>query len=204
MDMCRAVQNSVRAHCRKDLQIIVDTVHVVRHLNDALNTVRKADLGRALGRFKKTLSGKQFVLMACRARVGGRARDALDAVLAASPRRATAHVLKESFVPLWDDTSTGCALRFWGEGTAQLQWSRLTSSRRVVKGVERQGDGILAFCDKTVSLGSIESSTLKARNVIRRAYGYRDKDSMTLKVIHACTPWMAQFRPWTVAHSSVP
>ena len=204
MDMCRAFQNSFRANCRKDLQIIFDKFHVVRHLNDALNTVRKAELGRALGRFKQTLSGKKFVLMARRARVRGRAREALDAVLAASPRLAKAHVLKESFVHLWDYTYKGCAMRFWQEWKAQLKWSRLTSYRRFVQLVERHWDGILAFCDKKVSLGYIESSNLKARNVIRRAYGYRDKDYMKLKVIQACTPWMAQFRPWTVTHSSVP
>ena len=68
----------------------------------------------------------------------------------------------------------------------------------------RHLEGILAFCDKKVSLGYIESANLKARNVIRRAYGYRDKDYMKLKIIQACTPWMAQFQPWTVAHSSVP
>jgi transposase len=204
MDMCRAFQNSFRAHCRKDLQIIFDKFHVVRHLNDALNAVRKAELGRALGRFKKTLSGKKFVLMSRRSRVRGRAREALDAVIAASPRLAKAYLLKESFVRLWDFTYKGCALRFWEDWKAQLKWSRLKSYRRFVKMVDRHWDGILAFCDKKVSLGYIESSNLKARNVIRRAYGYRDKDYMKLKVIQACTPWMAQFHPWTVAHSSVP
>ena len=80
----------------------------------------------------------------------------------------------------------------------------MKSYRNFVKMVERHWDGILAFCDKKVSLGYIESSNLNTRNVIRRAYGYRDKDYMKLKVIQACTPWMAQFQPWTVAHSSVP
>jgi transposase len=204
MDMCRAFQNSFRAHCREDLQIIFDKFHVVRHLNDALNTVRKAELGRALGRFKKTLSGKKFVLMARRSRVRGRAREALDAIIAASPRLAKAYVLKESFVRLWDFTYKGCARKFWEEWKAQLKWSRLKSYRRFVQLVERHWDGILAFCDKKVSLGYIESANLKARNVIRRAYGYRDKDYMKLKIIQACTPRMVQFCPWTVAHSSVP
>ncbi len=204
MDMCRAFQNSFRAHCREDLQIIFDKFHVVRHLNDALNTVRKAELGRALGRFKQTLSGKKFILMARRSRVRGKAREALDAIIAASPRLAKAYLLKESFVRLWDFTYKGCARRFWEEWKAQLKWSRLKAYRRFVNLVERHWDGILAFCDKKVSLGYIESSNLKARNAIRRAYGYRDKDYMKLKVIQACTPWMAQFRPWTVAHSSVP
>lgn len=204
MDMCRAFRNSFRAHCRKDLQIIFDKFHVIRHLNDALNTVRKAELGRALGRFKKTLSGKKFVLMARRSRVRGKAREALDAVIAASPRLAKAYLLKESFVHLWDYTYRGSALKFWEGWKAQLKWSRLKSYRRFVKMVDSHLDGIMAFCDKKVSLGYIESSNLKARNVIRRAYGYRDKDYMKLKVIQACSPWMAQFQPWSVAHSSVP
>jgi transposase len=201
MDMCRAFQNSFRTHCRKDLRIIFDKFHVVRHLNDALNTVRKAELGRALGRFKKTLSGKKFVLMARRSRVRGRAREALDAIIAASPKLANAYLLKEWFVRLWDFTYKGCALRFWDEWKAHLKWQRMPAYRRFVKLVERHWDGILAFCDKKVSLGYIESSNLKARNVIRRAYGYRDKEYMKLKVIQACTPWMAQFHPWTAAHT---
>jgi transposase len=219
VDMCRAFANSIRAHCRKEIrlpmgdtiavgtqvaEIIFDKFHVIRHLNEALNTVRKAELGKALGRFKKTLSGKKFVLLKRQARVRGRAREALDAILAASPKLLKAHLLKESFGRLWDFTYAGCARRFWENWKAQLKWQRMSAYRKFVKLVENHWDGILAYCDKKVSLGYIESANLKARNVIRRAYGYRDKEYMKLKIIQACTPWMAQFHPWTVAHSSVP
>jgi len=217
IDMCRAFEHSIRAHCRKTIrqqtgnrsvevvrvaQIIYDKFHVVRHLNDALNTIRKAELGRALGRFKQTLSGKKFVLLTRRARVRGKAREALDTILAASPRLLKAHLLKESFGHLWSYRYKGCARRFWGEWKAQLKWSRLKPYRRFVKLVERHWDGILAFCDKKVSLGYIESANLKARNVIRRAYGYRDKEYMKLKIIQACTPGMAQFQPWRVSFNN--
>lgn len=211
IDMCRTFEKSIRAHCRKKVgdtiqvaQIIYDKFHVVRQLNDALNTIRKAELGKALGRFKKTLSGKKFVLLKRQARVRGEAREALDAILAASPKLLKAHLLKESFGRLWDFTYKGCARRFWEGWKAQLKWQRMPSYRRFVKLVDRHWDGILAFCDKKVSLGYIESANLKARNVIRRAYGYRDTEYMKLKIIQACTPWMAQFRPWTVAHSMCP
>lgn len=211
IDMCRPFENSIRAHCRKKVgdavrvaQIIYDKFHVMRHLNEALNTVRKAELRKALGCFKKTLSGKKFVLLKRRAQVRGKAREALDAILAASPKLLRAHLLKESFGRLWSYRYKGCVKRFWEDWKAQLKWQRMPSYRRFVKLVERHWDGILAFCDKKVSLGYIESANLKARNVIRRAYGYRDKEYMKLKVIQACTPWMAQFHPWTVTHSSVP
>jgi len=219
IDMCRLFENSIRAHCRKTIyqqvggkvvevvrvaQIIFDKFHVIRHLNEALNTVRKAELGRALGRFKKTLSGKKFVLLKRQARVRGKAREALDAILAASPKLLKAHLLKESFGRLWDFTYKGCARRFWEAWKAQLKWQRMPSYRCFVGLVERHWDGILAFCDKKVPLGFIESANLKARNVIRRAYGYRDMDYMKLKIIQACTPWIAEFHPWTVAHSFPP
>lgn len=211
IDMCRAFEKSIRAHCRKKVgeqvcvaQIIYDKFHVIRHLNEALNTIRKAELNKALGRFKKTLSGKKFVLLKRKARVRGKAREALDAILAASPRLLKAHLLKESFGHLWNYTYKGCALRFWADWKAQLKWSRLKPYRKFVAMVESHLDGVLAYCDKKVSLGYIESANLKARNVIRRAYGYRDKEYMKLKIIQACTPWMAEFHPWTVTHSSVP
>lgn len=203
IDMCRAFENSIRVHCRKKVghvvtvaQIIYDKFHVVRHLNEALNTVRKAELRHALGRFRKTLAGKKFVLLARHARVRGQAREALDTILAASPRLQKAYWLKESFGHLWSYRSRTWALKFWRQWVAQLRWSRLPSYRRFVRLVERHLEGILAFCDKKVSLGYIESANLKARNVIRRAYGYRDQAYMKLKIIQVCTPWMNDFRPW--------
>ena len=127
-----------------------------------------------------------------------------ETLLAANQRLNTAYLLKESFGRLWDFTYAGCARRFWENWKAQLKWQRMPAYRKFIKLVEGHWDGILAFCDKKVSLGYIESANLKARNVIRRAYGYRDKEYMKLKIIQACTPWMAEFHPWAVAHSIPP
>lgn len=85
---------------------------------------------------------------------------------------------------------------------AQLKWSRLTPYQRFAQMLEKHLDGILAYCDKKISLGFIESANLKARNAIRMAYGYRDKEYMKLKIIHACTPWMREFRPWAFIHNN--
>jgi len=48
-----------------------------------------------------------------------------------------------------------------------------------------------------VPLGYVESTNQKAKNVIRRAYGYRNQDFKKLKIIQACTPWMNKFEPWS-------
>jgi transposase len=83
---------------------------------------------------------------------------------------------------------------------SQLKWSRLKPYFRFARMVEEHLDGILAYCDKPISLGYLEATNLKVRNLIRRAYGYRDEEYMKLKIIQTCTPWMGQFQPWAWAH----
>lgn len=109
-------------------------------------------------------------------------------------------LLKESFAHLWSYRSRTWALKFFRGWVAQLKWSKRKLYRRFVRMVELHLDRILAHCDKQVSLGYIEACNLKARNVIRRAYGYGDKEYMKLKIIQTCTPWMSQFTPWKNYH----
>jgi transposase len=200
MDMWKPFKNSFKAHC-PGLQVIYDKFHVIRHLLEALNHVRKSELRKAAGRFRGLLAGKKFVLLSRRTRVRGKAREALTDLLAASPKLLKAHLLKESFGHLWSYKSKTCARRFFRQWVDQLKWSRMKPYRKFAKMVEKHLDGILAFCDKKVSLGYVEATNLKAKNIIRRAYGFRDKPYMKLKIIQGCTPWMNQFRPWTVPHS---
>ena len=56
MDRWKPYRNRFKAHCGPGLAIIDDTFHVIRHLLDALNSVRKAELRKAAGRFKGLLA----------------------------------------------------------------------------------------------------------------------------------------------------
>jgi transposase len=203
IDMWKPFINSFKAHC-PDVEIIYDKFHVIRHLLEALNKVRKAELRKASSRFKGLLAGKKFILLSRQAHVRGKARQALNQLLAANKRLFKAHLLKESFGHLWSYSSRTWALKFFHAWVEQLAWSRLQPYKEFAGMVQKHLDGILAHCDKKVSLGYIEATNLTARNVIRRAYGYRDKQYMKLKIIQAGTPWMNQFQPWRSTHTSVP
>ncbi len=201
IDMWKPFKRSFVAHCPK-VQLLYDKFHVIRHLLEALNHVRKAELHRAAKRFRGLLAGKKFILLSRKAHVRGRAREALHQLLGANRRLLKAHWLKESFNHLWSYRSKTWAKKFFQGWVAQLKWSRLKPYQRFARMVDDHLDGILAYCDKKISLGYVESANLKAHNAIRMAYGYRDKEYMKLKVIQACTPWMRAFRPWAFAHNN--
>ena len=199
MDMWKAFRNSFKSHC-PNVQIIYDKFHVIRHLLEALNKVRITELRRAAKRFRHVLAGKKFILLSRQAHVRGKARQALNQILNANQRLFKAHMLKESFGHLWSYRSKTWARRFFDGWVSQLKWSRLKPYFRFARMVEKHLDGILAYCDKPISLGYLEATNLKVRNLIRRAYGYRDEEYMKLKIIQTCTPWMGRFQPWAWAH----
>lgn len=199
IDMWKPFMRSFKAHC-PGIKIIYDKFHVIRHLLDALNKVRKAELRNAAGKFKGLLAGKKFILLSRQAHIRGKARVALNELLTANRRLFKAHLLKESFGHLWSYSSKTWAKKFFKGWVEQLKWSRLKPYKDFADMIEKHLDGILAYCDKKVSLGYVEGCNLKARNVIRRAYGYRDKEYMKLKIIQANTPWMSCFNPWLSYH----
>lgn len=196
MDMWKAFRRSFAAHC-PGVVILYDKFHVIRHLLEALNTVRKLEFKRASKSMKGLLCGKKFILLSRQAHVRGKARVALTQLLGRNRRLLKAHLLKESFGHLWSYRSRTWARKFFTQWVAQLKWSRLAPYHKFARMVETHLDGILAYCDKPVSLGYIEGTNLKARNIIRRAYGYRDKEYMKLKIIQACSS-LGTFRPYGI------
>ena len=88
-------------------------------------------------------------------------------------------------------------MKFFRKWVGALKWRRRAPLKKFASMVEEHLDGILSYCDRKVPLGYVESTNQKAKNVIRRAYGYRNKDFKKLKIIQACTPWMNEFQPWS-------
>ena len=146
---------------------------------------------------KGLLCGKKFILLSRQAHVRGKARAALRHLLGHNRRLFKGHLLKESFGHLWSYRSRTWARKFFTQWVAQLKWSRLAPYHKFARMVDAHLEGILAYCDKRVPLGYVEGTNLKARNVIRRAYGYRDQEYMKLKIIQACSS-LGAFRPYGI------
>jgi transposase len=63
---------------------------------------------------------------------------------------------------------------------------------------EKHLEGSLAACDRPISLGYVQGTNLKDRDIFRRAYGYRDKEYMNSKILQRRSS-LGAFRPWVHA-----
>ena len=177
MDMWQAFRNSTTTHAPQ-AAILFDKFHVIKHLGDALDKIRKSEYARLEGKPRTFIKGQKYTLLSHPQNLTGNARKNLKLLLAANKRLNTAYLLKESFGQLWDYNSEAWARKFFENWRAQLKWQRLKPYEKFAAMIERHWDGIAAYCkpENKVSLGFVEGLNNKIRVIQRRAYGLRDTD----------------------------
>jgi transposase len=189
MDMWKAFRNSTARHAPQ-ARVVFDKFHIMRHLGDALDTVRKREYARLSGNDRRFIKGQKYTLLSHRENLSLDGRRALKTLLAANKRLNTAYLLKESFGQLWDYQREGWARRFFENWKASLKWQRLEPYQQFARMIERHWDGIAAYCrpENKVSLGFVEGLNNKIRVIQRRAYGLRDEEYLRLKILTCMLP----------------
>ena len=189
MDMWKAFHQSTRKHAPQ-AAILFDKFHVIRHLNEALDKVRKTEYARLSGKDRRFIKGQQYTLLSRRENLDTEGRLALRTLLKANKRLNVAYLLKESFCQLWEYQKEGWARKFFDNWRSSLKWQRLRPYEEFARMIESHWDGIAAFIqsEEKVSLGFVEGLNNKIRVLQRRAYGLRDEEYLRLKVLTCMLP----------------
>lgn len=189
MDMWRPFRNSLQRNAPQ-ARIVYDKFHIIRHLADALDEVRRSEYRRLSGKDRTFIKGQRYTLLSRWENLSRDGRDSLNKLFAANKRLNTAYLLKEQFGQLWDYRREGWARAFFERWCDSLKWQRLKPYEKFAAMIERHWDGIASYCvpENKVSLGVTEGLNNKIRVLQRRAYGYRDEEYLKLKIITAFMP----------------
>ncbi len=191
MDMWRPFRNATNAYAPQ-AAILFDKFHIIRHLGEALDQVRKSEYARLSGKDRRFIKGQKYTLLSRRENLTLEGRQALRTLLRANKRLNTAYLLKESFGQLWSYQHEGWARRFFENWRASLKWQRLKPYEKFAAMIDRHWDGIAAYCkpENKVSLGFVEGLNNKIRVLQRRAYGIRDEEYLRLKILICMLPML--------------
>lgn len=189
MDMWKPFFSSTKAHAPQ-AAILFDKFHVMRHLGEALDAVRRSEYRRLSGKDRAFVKGQRYTLLSRWENLSLDGRRSLKKLLAANKRLNTAYLLKESFTQLWDYRREAWARRFFDNWKESLKWQRLRPFEKFAAMVERNWDGIAVYCrlEKKISLGFVEGLNTKIRVIQRRAYGLRDEEYLRLKILTCMLP----------------
>jgi transposase len=133
MDMWKAFRISTRKKGNApQARILYDKFHVLRHLQEALDKVRKSEYARLTGPGRRFIKGQKYALLSRWRNLTTKGRQGLRLLFNANKRLYTAHLLKESFDQLWDyqiagwarASSTTGATRSSGSASSRMRSSR--------------------------------------------------------------------------------
>jgi transposase len=119
MDMWKPFRSVARGKAPQ-AAILFDKFHIMRHLGEALDKVRKAEYARLTGKDRRFIKGQKYTLLSHRDNLSLDGKRSLTLLLAANKRLNTAYVLKEAFGQLWDYRREGWARRFFDNWRASL------------------------------------------------------------------------------------
>lgn len=191
MDMWSAFRTStLQEGNAPQATILYDKFHILKHLGEAMDKVRKREYRRLTGKGRRFIKGQRYALLTHWGNLSADGRAALKLLFKANTRLNKAYLLKESFGQLWTYSSPFWARRFFDQWRAALRWQRLEPFERFAELVAGHWDGIEAYCheENRVPLGFVEGLNNKIRAIQRRAYGFRDEQYFRLKILTSTLP----------------
>lgn len=189
MDMWKPFRESTQRHAPQ-AAIIFDKFHILRHLSDALDAVRRSEYKRLAGDERGFIKGQRYVLLSRRENLSDDGRKNLEKLLNVNARLNIAYLLREQFEQLWGYTDAAEARAFFDQWQTQLRGQDLPPYEKFAAMIDRHWDGIAAYCrpENKVALGFVEGLNNKIRVIQRRAYGIRDEEYLALKILTSTLP----------------
>ena len=135
MDMWKPFGNSTRRQVPW-AAILFDKFHIMRHLGEALDQVRKSKYARLSGSQRRFIKGQKYALLSHQENLTLEGRRALQELLRINRRLNVAYLLKESFGQLWDYQREGWARKFFENWKAALKWQRLKPYQKFARMIE--------------------------------------------------------------------
>ncbi|MEE9229555.1 MAG: ISL3 family transposase, partial [Acidobacteriota bacterium] len=167
VDMWEPFVQSLRVHLSR-ARIVYDKFHVLRHANNAVDEVRRAEFFRQGGTARGLVRGKRWLLLRRWAHLDREARQTLRQLFAVNRRLAKAYVLKEQLGHLWAYAYEGAARRFLTAWLKALRWQRLPAFQKLGQLLTRHLDGILSYCHEKIPFGVVEAISGNIRAMLRR------------------------------------
>jgi transposase len=166
---------------------ILDRFHIAKHMSDAIDQVRRAEVHtlRQQGR-QPLLTKTRWLLLKRPANQTREQRTRLRELVQHNLRAVRAMLLRESFEPFWQYRSVDWAGAFLDEWCVQVMRSRIEPMKKVARMLRRHRPLLLNWfrARGEISAAVVEGFNNKAKLTTRKAYGFRSYRCVEIALYH--------------------
>jgi transposase len=170
--------------CCPNAELIFDKFHVVKKVNEALDTVRKEAFASASKEERINMKQKRFVILKREQNLDKKEREKLHDLMHNNELLYKSYLIKEQLLNIFDDkTSTFDQIKeridTW---FSNILSNELTTFYGVVNMIKTHLHGILNYFRYGMTNAISEGFNTKINIIKRRAYGIRDLEYFKLKI----------------------
>lgn len=166
--------------------ITADRFHVMKQVNDELDTMRKAENKAAISldnksekeRILEALNKSKYAIIKNEDSLNEKQREKLKSVQEVSPNLAKMHSLKEQFRDIFETTKS------WGDSIIKLldwMYDALSYFPKSIGTIVRWFGEIVGYFDGRTTSGAVEGINNKLKLIKRLGYGFRNFTNFRLR-----------------------
>ena len=185
VDMWAAYANLVEEYAR-NAQILFDRFHIVKHLNEAVDEVRRSEMRRLVGKEKAEFKSTRWLLLKNPWNLTTDQQERLSTLVRLNLPIVRAWYLKEAFQLFWDYRQCARARAHLEKWMNSAMRSRLEPLKRFVRMLRSHLAGILAWTNIRLSNGALEGMNNKIKSISHRSFGFRSAENFIAAIYHCC------------------
>jgi transposase len=185
MDMWSAYAKLVGEHAPQ-AQILFDRFHIVKHLQEAVDEVRRSEMRRLSGQQKASFKKTRWLLLKNPWNLTSDQKERLSTLVRWNTPIVRAYYLKESFQLFWDYRQPKRAEEHLHKWMNSAMRSRLEPFKKFVRMLRSHLDGILPWTKLRLSNGAVEGMNNKIKSISHRSFGFRSAQYFIAAIYHCC------------------
>ena len=187
MDMWEPYRKTVREHIPDaDRKIVFDKFHVLQHVGEAVDEVRKQEHRRLSAAGDTRLTGTKYRWLRNPANFSAGAWRDFAALRESTLQSARAWAMKESLRRLWDYRYVGAARTFFTRWYGWATHSQLAPMIKVARMLKRQLENILTYLTHRITNAVTEGLNAKIQWIKYGARGFRNRDAFKQAILFHC------------------
>ncbi len=187
MDMSGPFLSVIRAILDDpDGTIVFDRFHIVAHMNEAMDRVRRRENKLLRVEGDDRLVGSRYMWLYGAENLPERYEVDFAALRSSGLKTARAWAMKEQLRQLWNQPSRAAGERWWKRWYGWAIRSRLEPVKRVAAMIKRHLPNVLTYFKHRITNAGSEAINSVIQMLKKRAFGYRNFENFRTAVLFRC------------------
>ena len=187
MDMWDPFMSSTMEHVPDaGRKIVFDRFHVMKHVNEAVDTTRKKENRQILKNGNTDLKGTRYIWLYASENLPDKYREKYEELKKSDLMTGKAYPMKENIRELWNAPSRDDAMKYWKSWYSWVIHSSIEAMKDVARLMKVHLEKMMNYFVHRITNARAEGINSKISLIEKMAYGFRNREHLKTAIYFRC------------------